>query len=64
MNTSIALIGGETFTPEFESTHRQLIDLARSSRATPDNGPVRAQKSCTLVHERDGPDFRRKSGSA
>ena len=42
MNTSIALLGGETFTPDFESTHRQLINLARTLRATPGDGPVRA----------------------
>jgi cyanophycinase-like exopeptidase len=42
MNTTIALIGGETFTPAFEATHRQLIDLARSSRATPGDRPVHA----------------------
>ena len=42
MNTSIALIGGETFTPDFESTHRQLIELARSSRVDPTDRPVQA----------------------
>lgn len=42
MNTSIALIGGETFTPDFESTHRQLIELARSTRADPNDRPVQA----------------------
>ena len=42
MNTSIALLGGETSTPDFESTHRQLVDLARTLRASPGDGPVRA----------------------
>jgi cyanophycinase-like exopeptidase len=42
MNTSIALIGGETFTPDFESTHRELIGLARSLRVDPDDRPVQA----------------------
>jgi cyanophycinase-like exopeptidase len=42
MKTSIALIGGETFTPDFEAVHRKLIELARSSRVDPDDRPVQA----------------------
>jgi len=33
MNSSLALFGGETSTPEFESVHLRLVDLARSTRS-------------------------------
>ncbi len=40
MNSSIALIGGQTFTEGFEEVHIRLIDLARSMRTNPDDRPV------------------------
>ena len=41
MNSAIALIGGETFTEDFEHVHMRLIDLARATRLDPDDQPVR-----------------------
>jgi cyanophycinase-like exopeptidase len=41
MNSSIALLGGETFTEDFKEVHMHLINLARSTRADPDDRPVR-----------------------